>query len=174
MASSNLNKIHPSVDALIRPIVYEMSKIDIAQQTNPIIGSHNEPEYIKEMKKGCVHITYDGNEYRLRTEKNADGDLYCRVCGRKINTKFDDSAVKTLTEAIAVINQLLLFGMLNGLRAEPIATLISLKKTLPSAAQLLAELNDYVKRDESASESERNLGLEYKTPGSFRSITTMR
>lgn len=61
MASSNLNKIHPSVDALIRPIVYEMSKIDIAQQTNQLLD-HNEPEYIKEMKKGCVHITYDSND----------------------------------------------------------------------------------------------------------------
>lgn len=166
-------KIHPAVDALIKPIISEMTRIDIAQQTNPIIGSHNEPEYVKEMKKSCVHITFDGNDYRLRTEKTADGKLVCRVCGREIATKFDNSGVETLTNAIKVINQLLLFGMLNGLKAEPIATLISLKKTLPAAAQLLKELNEYVKHDEASADAERNIGLEYNTPGTFRSITNI-
>lgn len=165
-------KIHPSVDALIKPIVYEMTKIDIAQQTNPIIGSHNEPDYIKEAKKSCVHITFDGNDYRLRTEKRGD-KLYCTVCGREINTKFDKSAVDTIMESIKVVNQLLLFGMLNGLKAEPIATLISLKRTLPSVAQILSELNEYVKIDEQSADSEKNIGIEYNTPGTFRSITNM-
>lgn len=105
-------KIHPQVDALIKPIIYEMTRIDLAQQTNPLIGSKNEPEAIKEKKKECVHITYDGNEYRLRTEKTADGRLVCRACGHEINTKFDDAAVNLLKDATKVIDQLLLFGML--------------------------------------------------------------
>lgn len=167
-------KIHPSVDAIIKPIIAEMTKIDLAQQTNPIIGAHNEPEYIKEAKKSCVHITFDGTDYRPRIEKTADGKLLCRVCGREINTKFDKTAVDTLVEANKVINQLLFFGMINGLKAEPIANLISLKRTIPAAAQLLSELNEYVKRDESSTDSERNIGLEYNSGNpalNFRGIT---
>lgn len=166
-------KIHPSVDALIKPIIYEMTKIDLAQQTNPLIGSKNEPEAIKEKKKECVHITYDGNEYRLRTEKTADGRLVCRACGHEINTKFDNTAVNLLNDATKVIDQLLLFGMLNGLRPEPISTLIGLKKTLPAAASLMSQLNAYVKASENDSDSEKNIGLEYNTPNSFRNITGM-
>ncbi len=163
-------KIHQSVEATVKPIIYDMTRIDIAQMTNPVIGCHNEPESVKEIKKSCVHITYDGPEYRLRVEKTPDGKLVCRACGREINTKFDDSAVKTLMDAIAVVNQILLFGMLNGLKAEPIKTLISLKRTLPAAAQLMRELNEYVKRDDQNKEAELNIGAEYFN-GSFRSIT---
>lgn len=166
-------KIHPSVDAVIKDIVYDLTTIDITQQSNPMLGCHNEPEAVKEKKKECVHITYDGNDYRLRTKKTAEGKLICEVCGREINTKFDNSAIETLMDATKVINQILLFGMLNGLSAAPIMTLISLKKTLPAAAQLLKELNEYVKRDEAAADSERNIGVEYNTPGNFRSITGM-
>lgn len=167
-------KIHPSVDAIIKPIIAEMTKIDIAQQTNPIIGAHNEPEYVKEAKKACVHITFDGQEYRPRVEKTADGKLICRVCGREINTKFDKSAVDTLMEANKIYNQVLFFGLINGLKAEPIAMLISLKKINPAVAQLLSELNEYVKRDESSTDSERNIGIEYNSGNptlNFRGIT---
>lgn len=166
-------KIHPSVDSIIKPIVMEMTKIDIAQQANPELNSQNEPDYVKETKKSCVHIVYDGNGYRLKVDRDNEGKLICRACGREINTKFDKSAVDKITDAISVINQLLFFGMLNGLQAEPIMTLISLKKTLPAAAKLLAELNEYVKRDESSADSERNTGIEYNTPGTFRSITNL-
>lgn len=168
MANSSL-KIHPQVDAVIKPIVYEMTRINIAQKTNPIIGSHNEPEYVKETKKKCVHIVFENGEYKLATEKNADGKLVCTACGRVINTKFDDNAVKTLTDAIEVINQLLLFGMLNGLRAEPIEALISLKSMLPAASKLLKELNEYVKRDNASANDASNIGAEYN----YRSITSM-
>lgn len=172
MATSNL-KIHPSVDAVIKPIVYEMTRIDLAQKTNPIIGTHNEPDFVKETKKQCVHIIFENGEFRLATQKNADGKLVCRACGRTIGTKFDQSAVDTLTAAIEVVNQLLLFGMLNGLRAEPIQTLISLKSTLPAAAQLLKELNDYVKRENAAADDASNIGTEYAIPNNYRSITTL-
>ena len=50
-------KIHPDVDAVIKPIVYDMTRSDIAQLTNPRIGANNEPEYVKEVKEQCVHIS---------------------------------------------------------------------------------------------------------------------
>jgi hypothetical protein len=174
MATSTLNnKIHPSVDAVIKPIVYEMTRIDIAQKTNPIIGSNNEPDFVKEAKKKCVHIIFEGGEYRLATQKNADGKLYCRACGRPIGVKFDQSAIDKITDCIEVINQLLLFGLLNGLRAEPIQTLISIKSTLPAASQLLSNLNEFVKRDNAAANDAANIGTEYAIPNQYRSITSL-
>lgn len=166
-------KIHPSVDALIKPIVYEMTKIHIAQKTNPAIGSHNEPEAVRLKKRDCVHILFDGQEYRIGANKTADGRLVCEGCGREIATKFDKSGVDAITKTITVINQLTLFGLLNGLKAEPLAALIQLKKLLPEAAQLLSELNEYVKRDNSTNNAEKNIGTEYNTPNTFRSITSM-
>lgn len=165
-------KIHPSVDALIKPIIETMTKIDIAQQSNPLVGSHNEPDYIKEAKKSCVHITFDGSDYKIRADKTSDGRLVCQVCGREIATAFDKNAVDILMQATKIINQIAFFGMLNGLMAEPLATLISIKRTLPAAAQLLSELNEYVKRDESNADTVNNIGVEYNTPG-FRSITNL-
>ena len=165
-------KIHPDVDAVIKPIVYDMTRIDIAQRTNPIIGSNNEPDYVKEVKKQCVHIIYEDGEFRLATAKNSDGKLVCRACGRVIGTKFDKSSVDKITDCIEVLNQVLLFGMLNGLRAEPIKTIISVKKTLPSIAQLCKELNEYVTRENTAADSLNNNGTEYAFgTNTFRPIT---
>ncbi len=173
MATSILNnKIHPSVDAVIKPIVYEMTRINIAQQTNPIIGSNNEPDYVKEIKKKCVHIIFDGGEYRLATDK-INGKLVCRACGRTIGVKFDDTATQKITDCIEVINQLLFFGLLNGLRAEVVQTLISIKSTLPAANQLLKELNEFVKRDNAAANDASNVGTEYAIPSQYRSITSL-
>lgn len=166
-------KIHPTVDAVIKPIVYDMTRIDITQRTNPVIGTNNEPEFVREMKKQCVHIIFENGEFRLATSKNDEGKLVCRACGRVINTKFDKTAVEKIMDCIEVINQILFFGMLNGLRAEPIQTLISIKKTLPAAAQLLNELNEFVKRDDSAAESASNIGAEYAIHNSMRPITGM-
>ena len=81
MAQSGL-RINPQVDAVIHDIVNDMTRIDITQKTNPILGTHNEPEYVKELKKRCVHIVFVNGEYRLATEKNNNGELVCRVCGR--------------------------------------------------------------------------------------------
>ena len=62
--------------------------------------------------------------------------------------------------------------MLNGLKAEPIATLISIKSTLPSVAQLAKELNDFVKRETASNETVSNIGTEYNFGGNaFRPIT---
>lgn len=160
MAQSGL-RINPQVDAVIHDIVNDMTRIDITQKTNPILGTHNEPEYVKELKKRCVHIVFVNGEYRLATEKNNNGELVCRVCGRKINTKFDQDAVDTLVKSVEIVNQVLLFGLLQGLKAEPISALISLKRTLPAVTQLLKELNDYVKQENKSAESAANIGAEY-------------
>lgn len=163
-------QIHPDVDNLIRPIIEKMTEIDIAQKSNPIINTRTEPEYIKEMKKKCVHVTYNGNEYEVRATKTADGRLVCEACGREIATNFDKKGIDTLMEATKIINQIVLFGLLNHLSAEPLATMISLKTVLPAAAQLYSELCEFVKRDEAKKDSVANLGDEYVS--NYRNITS--
>ena len=74
-------------------------------------------------------------------------------------------------DAIAVVNQLVFFGLLNGLRAEPLETLISVKTQLPAAAQLLKELNQYVKNETQNNNDASNIGTEYALPSQLRSIT---
>ena len=169
--ASNLN-IHPEVEAVIKPIIYNMGRIYYAQQTNPILGPHNEPEEVKKWKRMCVHIIFEHDGYVLKTKKTQDGKLVCAACGRTINTKFDANAVQKIVDAIEVINQTVLFGMLNNLNARPLATLIDLKEKLPGAAQLQKELNEYVKRDNSSAENAANIGAEYAIPN-YRSITEM-
>lgn len=164
-------KLDPAVATLVKPIIENMTKIDIAQRTNPIIGSNNEPEWIKEEKKGCVHIIIENGEYRLKVAKRDDGNLWCDACGRKIATKFDKTAIDKIMDCLEVINQILLFGMLNNMRAEPIATLISIKRTLPAVAKLAANLNSFVKKESAALDTERNIGIEYQT--SNKSFTSM-
>ena len=61
--------------------------------------------------------------------------------------------------------------MLNGLKAEPVSTLISLKQTLPSVAQLAKDLNEFVKKENNSRETIANIGTEYNFGGAFRPIT---
>ena len=164
-------KIHPTVDAVIKPIIEDMTRIDNAQKMNPLIGPHNEPDNVKELKKSCVHLVYEDGVPRLATVKNAEGKLVCRVCGRVIYTKFDDSSLERIMNCIEVLNQILLFGMLNGLTAEPIKAIIDCKRVLPAVAQLAKGLNEYVTRETASAETISNIGTEYGYNNQFRPIT---
>lgn len=169
--NTNISKVHPQVDAVIRPIIEDMTRIDKVQKMNPIFGPHNEPENIKELKKSCVHMVYEDGVPQLSIRKNNEGELVCRVCGRVIYTKFDKSSVQRIMDCIEVLNQVLLFGMINGLKAEPIKTIIDCKRVLPSIAQLAKNMNEYVSRENSSSETESNIGLEYGYNNQFKPIT---
>ena len=168
-----LMKISPDVIQVIKPIIDDMSKIDLEQRMNANLGPQNEPIAVKEIKKSCVHIIWTGRDFQISVKKTDDGRLVCTACGREICQKFDKSSVDAIMNAIPVVNQVLFFGMLNGMKAEPIQTLISLKRTLPAVAQLAHELNEYVSRSDKASEALDNIGAEYNTPPMFSGITTM-
>lgn len=165
------NKIHPATAQVIKPIVETMTAIQTVQRQNPIINMNNEPVDVKRAKEKCCHIVIENGEYQLATKKTSDGKLICTACGREINTKFDKTSIDKLMAAIEVINQLLLFGLINGLDAKSVSALISMKELMPAIAQLQQNLNDFVTRENSAENAEKNLGLEYATPSSLRSIT---
>lgn len=168
-----INQISPEVMQFIKPIVDTMSRIDMDQRYNRTLGPHNEPREVKEFKKQCVHVIYDGSDYHLSVKKLDNGNLRCTACGREINTKFDKDAVETLVKSVSILNGLALFGMLNGLNVEPLATLVSMKTTLPAVAQLHDQFNNYISKSEQNNDAVHNLGAEYNTPSLFDSITRM-
>lgn len=168
-----ITKISPDVIQAVKPIIDDMSRIDIEQRMNTSLGPHNEPIAVKEIKKSCVHIVWNGKDFQIAVKRTDDGRLVCAACGREIYNKFDKSSVDKIMDAIPVINQVMFFGMLSGMKAEPIKTLISLKRILPSVAQLAHELNEYVSRSDKSSEALDNIGAEYKTPQLFAGITSM-
>jgi hypothetical protein len=160
-----LEKINPNVQRLITPIVQRMTSIYITERSNPVIGNTNHNDQYKREKQECVHIIFDGNSPVCKLEKTPDGKLKCAACGREIYSKFDGSNVKALLEARQVVEQVMYFGMVNNLNADIVAGCIDMKKMLPDLAQIAAELNEYVKREDSNTDTVNNVGNEYRFGG---------
>jgi len=157
-------KINPAVVQMIQPIMQRMTAIHLAERNMPVIGaSHNDP--YKDDKQQCVHFIYNGNQPECMLEKTADGKLKCKACGREIGTKFDKSAVETLIEARKVIEQIMFFGMINNMTADLISGCIQIKSSIPALALLIAQLSDFVKREESNMDTVSNIGDEYRFKG---------
>jgi hypothetical protein len=165
-----LEKISPEVDRVIKPIIAELTEIDMTQKMNPMITPNNESQEIKRKKRRCVHITWNGSDFIPRVVKK-DGVLKCAVCGQEIGTEFTEDAVEDYFRCLKRVNQLLFFGMLQGMLAGPIQGCITLKEVLPDAAKLHKELNMYVGRENRSADSIENIGDEYRTSNDDRNLT---
>ena len=165
------NKVSPEVDRLIKPIIMDMTQIDIAQQQNPIITTQNEPQDIKRRKRRCVHITFNGNDFVIRAKTLDDGRLICPVCGQEIGQDFGEEAVEDYFRCLKRVNQLLFFGMLKGMMAGPIQGCIALKELLPDAAKLHKELNQFVSKEDKSNNSLENIGSEYAISNMHKNLT---
>ena len=172
----NIQRVSGQVHESIKRIVANMTIVDAAQR-NAIYDSAKENFNVREAKKECIHVIEKDGRLTLTIDRIKDGPdkgcLFCTVCGRTINTKFNADAVDTLMNAVKIVNGLAFFGMLNGLKAEPLQTLIAVKTVLPAIAQLQSELNAYVNKVDKANDAIGNIGDEYRTPDMFNSITTM-
>ena len=157
-----LEKINPNVQRLITPIMQRMTSIYITEKYTPVIGNQNRGDQYKREKQECVHLIFDGQEPVSKLEKTADGKLKCRACGREVCAKFDGTNVNALLEARKVVEQVMYFGMINNLNPEIISVCIDMKKLLPQLAPVAAELNDYVKREETNVDTIQNIGNEYR------------
>jgi hypothetical protein len=165
------NKVSPEVDRLIKPIIMDMTQIDIAQQQNPIINNQTEPQDIKRRKRRCVHITFNGQDFVIRAKTLEDGRLVCPVCGQEIGQEFNDDAVDDYFRCLKRVNQLLFFGMLKGMMAGPIQGCLVLKELIPDAAKLHKELNMFVNKESQSNDSLENIGMEYATSDMHKNIT---
>lgn len=157
-----LEKINPNVQRLISPIMQRMTSIYITERYNPVIGNQNRGDQYKREKQECVHMIFNGNTPECKLEKTSDGRLKCTACGREIYVKFDGSNVTALLEARKVVEQIMFFGMINNLNPDIVAACIDMKKMLPDLAQIASELNDYVKREETNTDTIQNFGTEYR------------
>ncbi|MBR1988156.1 MAG: hypothetical protein IKA36_03845 [Clostridia bacterium] len=171
MNMTRQDKIHPEVRALLHQNIMDATNLDIRQKAIARMGMKPPQDTPTDQmtKKRCCHLTYNGSEPVLRIRRHSNGKVICDVCNREIFTDFkNDRNIDILTDAIKVINQLLIFGMFNNLMAQPIAMLISLKEVLPDVAKLAGELNAHVLRVEASTATEANLGAEY-----FNNFTSM-
>lgn len=165
------SKVSPEVDRIIKPIIMDMTNIDIAQQQNPIITNQTEPPEIKRRKRRCVHITFNGQDFVVRAKKTEDGKLVCPVCGQEIGQDFTEEAIQDYFNCLKRVNQLLFFGMLKGMMAGPLNGCIILKELLPDAAKLHKELNQFVNKESQSNNSLDNIGREYATSDIYKNIT---
>lgn len=166
-----LERIDPNVQRIITPIMTRMTAIYITEKQQPVIGAPQRNDQYRREKQECVHFIFNGNtpDCRLRkvTGNNGVETLKCDACGREVCLKFDGENVKTLQAARAVVDQLLFFGMVNNMNPEIIMACIDLKKILPDLAQITAELNEYVTREEKNIDNVSNIGAEYR----YKTIT---
>lgn len=165
------NRISPEVDRIIKPIIMEMTNIDLAEQQNPMVSSQQEPPELRRLKRKCVHITFNGTDFVIRPKKDETGELVCPVCKQPIGTEFNEEAIQDYFRCLRRVNQLLFFGMLKGMMAGPIQGCLTLKDLLPDAAKLHKELNAFVSKENKDSNAFDNIGAEYQTSDIYRSIT---
>lgn len=164
--STLTDSIHPDVRNLIKPIIDRSTQIYMAEQQNKAnIGRlANSVDQKSEEKLQCVHLIWKNGNVEATLHRTQSGKLKCRVCGREVATAFDDTAVDKILEARKVVEQLLFFGMTKNMKAEHVNMLIQLKQALPYVAQMMAELNQYVTRDNTTVDSVANIGSEYAVP----------
>lgn len=166
-------RVNPQVKALIDPIARAMTEITWAEKTYPVYGQRNETKEVTAWKKRCVHYIYEGQELVLNLSKNSEGKLVCDSCQREVNTTFDETAWKTLAAAIPVLNQLVVFGMVNGLDAAPLQAIINMKEQMPAVITICKELCEFVKKENMNGDPANNIGVAYQGT-QFRGITGMK
>lgn len=161
-------KINPQVMTLVNPIIEAMTQYDMFQKSSPAFGfwdpKNSLDEFQKkkfdEVKKNCVHLIRDIQTGQLvpTLEEVDETKFKCRLCGRFVYKKFDESATEKLQEGIAVLNMLAFFGMSLNLSAEQMSKIIFLKSCIPDAIQLVAILNKFVKEEDNMISSGANIG----------------
>ena len=156
-------KLSAGVLEVLRPIIYDMTRVDYLQRSY-VVKPKTEPDWVRNAKRSCCHIILDSTGVpQLAVTKREDGCLYCDACGRKINTKFDKNAVDTITNALEVVNQALLFGLIYGMDGPSTASLISVKSVLPDVAQLMQEINERIQNKQNVDNTMDALGKEYNS-----------
>lgn len=169
-------KLNVEVKEYIAPIVDGMTRIyETNKHTSPLVGGQYDNENIKMLKRDCVHIIrdYKTGKFVLAIKKTNEGKIVCQACGREVSTDFGENAQNTLSEAEKVINQVVVFGMMNGLEKDALKTLISIKHVLPDVMKLVGELGVFVQKSTTSNENLGDIGSEYvDTTGN--SITSLR
>jgi hypothetical protein len=165
-------QIHPAVRAIMEPTIDQMTQITLRNKMYPQVGKHNEPEAEKQIKRRCVHYIKDTNgEIYMPIEKVGEHEYICKACGRKVNLAFNQESVDTIMKTIEIIDGLVMLAPQMKLMAEPLQSLISIKELLPLVADLQAQFNDFIKKDDSSNSATASLTGDYKTPERFSSIT---
>lgn len=165
-------KLHPQVIELLKPIIMNTTKLyEKMKYANnyPVFGQikNSESDEEKRIKRECVHMVFepDGSIKYIPEDCDKPGYQKCPVCHKLVPLKFEEKNEETLLDSIDVLNQLVFFGAMLGLRADALKVIIGVKSVMPDLVQLNHELNDYVKLDSSNADSMENLAAEYNKSG---------
>ena len=156
--------VNLEVQQLITPIMMNMTSIYMLERSNN--GYVQIHDQFKLEKEECVHIIFNGNNPEPMLYTTHDGKLKCKCCGKEIYSKFDDGKnVEICTEFRKVVEQMLFFGMINNMKADLVAALIQMKKSVPVLAKIVSEFNEFVRREDTNADSVNNIGNEYLSRG---------
>ena len=155
-------RISPQVVEALKPIISDMTKVQAFQEAHAGDTNYKVPDWVAAAKRCCCHVILDGRQVpKLAIAKRADGKLWCTACGRIINTVFDQNSVQKILDALEVVNQALVFGLINGLDYKTAQSIVSVKAVLPDVAQMLTELNQTLDNNQKASKVTNAIGQEY-------------
>lgn len=159
----------------IKPILLDMTKINYVQNTYRNIRSESVPAWVTAAKRSCVHVVLDSRgAAQLALDHRSDGKLYCTACGRVINQTFDDTAVNKLMDALEVLNQVTIFGLIHNMDSQVLNALVATKSVFPDIAQVTKELNTTVNNNNKNDQSLNAFGNEYDFEETSNSFTTLR
>lgn len=157
-------RLSQSVLSVIKPIIYDMTRIDFLQRSQ-IIHDKNEPDWVRTAKRSCCHVILDSTGTpTLALTKTDDGKLICDACKRPISIKFDEeNTINVLTAALDVINRNMVLGLIYGVDANAVATLTSVKSVFPDIIQLTREINERMQNKQTAEKISGSLASEYNS-----------
>lgn len=186
------NQIHPAMRAIIDPTIDQMTQITLRNKMFPECGKHNESDAEKQIKRTCVHWIRDTSVINGRminggyivddlekgdiypcVEKINDHEYICKACGRKINVAFDQDSVNAILKTIEVLDGLVMLAPQMHLKPEVMQALISIKSNLPLVAEVQANFNEFIRKDDSNTSAANSLTSDYQTPERYNNITGM-
>ena len=161
-------RISPRVVEALRPIISDMTRVMAFQQAHAGDTNYKVPDWVSAAKRCCCHVVFDGRQQaKLAIAKRSDGKLWCTACGREISTDFSKESSEKLLAALAEVNKVLLFGMINGLDDRAAQSIVSVKAVMPDIIQMKqAGLIDNAGcgRDQIRQENERLHQIEIRLP----------
>ena len=156
-------RISPRVVEALRPIISDMTRVMAFQQAHAGDTNSKVPDWVSAAKRCCCHVVFDGRQQaKLAIAKRSDGKLWCTACGREISTDFSKESSEKLLAALAEVNKVLLFGMINGLDDRAAQSIVSVKAVMPDIIQMNAELNQKLDNNQKAAKVTGAIGDEYR------------
>ena len=99
-----------------------------------------------------------------------DNKLICDSCGAVIKGDFNECNEAVFDEFLAILNQMVVYGITKGMRHTVLSAIISMKINVPATKTLYKQLTNYVNHSATC-ESYDQIGSEYVAYDKISTIT---